>query len=97
MFASCFFLSRTRVIMDPYSIAAKQVIKHAINGEPVHPSLIHGAIKHIDQEYGDGNGTLDFHDIDDIASNVVDKASDTISDIIDTAGDIIVSIFSIFS
>lgn len=83
--------------MDPYSIAAKQVIKHAINGEPVHPSLIHGAIKHIDQEYGDGNGTLDFHDIDDITSNVVDKASDTISDIIDTAGDIIVSIFSIFS
>ena len=83
--------------MDPYSIAAKQVIKHAINGEPVHPSLIHGAIKHIDQEYGDGNGTIDFHDIDDIASNVVDKASDTISDIIDTAGDIIVSIFSIFS
>lgn len=80
--------------MDPYSIAAKQVIKHAINGEPVHPSLIHGAIKHIDQEYGDGNGTLDFHDIDDITSNVVDKASDTISDIIDTAGDIIVSIFS---
>lgn len=82
--------------MDPYSIAAKQVIKHAINGEPVHPSLIHGAIKHIDQEYGDGNGTLDFHDIDDIASNVVDKASDTISDIIDTQAILLFQYFQYF-
>ena len=50
--------------------------KRVATGGPVHPAEIIKSPKIIDKVYGDGNGTLDSSDLNDIVFNVVDEVVD---------------------
>lgn len=63
--------------------------KRAFTDGMIFPGEIQSASKLADKLYGDGNGTLNISDVDDIASNVTNE-------VIDKAGDIIDFITSIF-
>lgn len=63
--------------------------KRVATGGNVYPAEIIKAPKIIDKVYGDGNGTLELSDMDDIVSNVVDEVVDKA----ELVWDVITSIF----
>ena len=60
-------------MIDLPAIYLRNLAKRALSNEPVSPAEIVRVPKLIDQTYGDGNGVLDIHDLDDITSNVVEE------------------------
>ena len=76
-------------MIDPGSIYLKNLAKRVVEGEHVYTSEIVNAPKVLDKVYGDGNGHLDFSDVDDIASNVGSEIAEAASNI----WDFVLSIF----
>ena len=70
-------------MFDPTAIYLRNLAKRGLTNEHVSPAEIVYAPKLIDQRYGDGNGVLDIHDVDDIASNVAGEVVDKVGEIID--------------
>lgn len=63
--------------------------KRAMTNGHIYPVEVGNAPKLIDKVYGDGNGTLDLSDLDDITSNVLDEVVDKA----EFVWDVITSIF----
>lgn len=63
--------------------------KRAVTNGRIYPAEVGNAPKLVDKVYGDGNGTLDLSDMDDIVTNVVDEVVDKA----ELVWDVITSIF----
>lgn len=70
-------------MIDLAAMYLHNLAKRGFTNGYVAPVEIARAPKLIDQTYGDGNGSLDIHDLDDLASNVVEEISDKIGDLVD--------------
>ena len=69
--------------MTPEAYFLHKVAKKAMKGEPLSSSEVSKTPQLIDKVYGDGDGDLDLHDVDDIAVNLATETTDKLSDFFD--------------
>lgn len=83
-------------MIDLGALYLKNLAKRAATGEHVYPVEIVKLPQVIDKVYGDGNGTLDMSDIDDIATNVTEEIVDKAEHIWDIGTSVVSTVLDWF-